>query len=82
MNNLCISKFIAPGAVPKFGAIPAAAVPFPFQPRQPRCQAALADAEYIFALPAQDLANELAAKTGRADDTSDGKSDPAIFHTI
>lgn len=63
-----------PESVPKFSAIPAAAISFRLQPWQPRCQTALTDAKYIFALATQDLANELAAKACHTGNAFDGQA--------
>ena len=56
---------------PELGAVPAATDPFPFQPRQPGGQAAFTNAEHIFALAAQDLADELSAQAGLPHDPAD-----------
>jgi len=45
---------------PEFGAIPAAACPFPFQLRQPGGETALADAENVLTFTANDLADQTA----------------------
>ena len=56
---------------PQFGPIPAAAFPFPREPGQPRFETALSQPECILAFAAQDLADEIAAQSGHADDLLD-----------
>lgn len=67
---------------PKLGTIQAAAVPFPLQPWQSGCQTAFVDAEDIFALATQNMANELATEDGSADDTLIGRPSSAIVLSI
>ena len=57
---------------PELGAVPAPGGPFPLKARQPRLETALADAEHVLALAADDLAHELAAQPRQANDPLEG----------